>query len=185
MKTVKSETWVALMQCLVVLMASTGLLRLADPGWEIWAAQGVLVTVYVWILMFKIRMLYADDFESFMVFFAGLGLIVQTPLLLASQGNLETSFGWNTQIFLYTAIALVLFLGLFRFKYGRKYALGTVLVSNSEWTAVEIKFDLHSFVPAGKYVVQSRQKFAEQVKVKIGLARSWNKPMPSEIIGTA
>jgi len=132
------------------------------------AITAALSAIYLFILFFETRK-RVGNFREYAIFFAGvLGFAIAAVSLPAIQMPAMLRF----QISIGVIIAALVFVLAFRFLFGKKYAIGKVIMYQNEKALVELDFDLASFTSARQILIDSNKSVPAGKKVKIGIKNS-------------
>lgn len=92
--------------------------------------------------------------------------------------------GFNIIFALSFLSVFALFLLVFHLRFRKNFVFGKVLVSNGEWAAVRVQYDICSGVRNGFYAVRSKKGLKKGDEVKIELThRLGERKMPWKVIG--
>jgi uncharacterized membrane protein len=162
------EALIASMQLLIVAIL---LLTLLVPlvGKSFGVALGVMFGLtFIFILVVLTPREFKEDYLPVGIFFGVIFALVELAWLTALY--IPTTSERNN-IFILILFVMIFFIILFKLLFSRDYTYGTVLVSDSEHAAVEVKFDIRTGMPGGIYIVETPKKLKKGSRVKVRIEK--------------
>ena len=153
----------------------------------LYGVLGILLVVYmVYLLKYKVKLMYPVDFNAYRDFFAM--YIVAGIILVIVSSNSDFVMAFSFQFFPHLTVlifavifAAAVFL-IFRIRYHRDYTYGTVIETSKNMAYVKIEYDICSNVKPDMYFVDNKCGAIEGDSVRIQieeklLSRNGNKPV--------